>query len=80
MDFLAPVFLAMGKPTIVIPMYDGSAGMPDIHWIFASGARFVNFSLRLNERIRMLGGDTMLVRYFPAPVAESWCGGDLVLP
>ena len=71
MDFLAPLFLAMGKPTIVIPMYDGSAGMPDIHWIFAGGARFVNFSLRLNERIRMLGGDTMLVRYFPPPVAES---------
>ena len=71
MDFLAPVFRAMGKPTIVIPMYDGSAAMPDLHWAFATGARFFNFSLALNERIRLLGGETMLLRYFPAPVKES---------
>jgi glycosyl transferase family 1 len=71
MDFLAPVFRAMGKPTIVIPMYDGSAGLPDLHWKFATGARFFNFSLRLNERIRLLGGETMLLRYFPAPAREN---------
>lgn len=71
MDFLAPAFLAMGKPTIVIPMFDGSGGMPDLHWLFASRARFFNFSLRLNERIRMLGGETMLLRYFPPAVGES---------
>jgi hypothetical protein len=71
MDFLAPVFRAMGKPTVVIPMYDGSAAMPDLHWAFATGARFFNFSLCLNERIRLLGGETMLLRYFPAPVAEE---------
>lgn len=71
MDFLAPVFRAMGKPTIVIPMYDGSAGLPDLHWAFASGARFLNFSLRLNERIRLLGGQTMLLRYFPPPAKEK---------
>jgi hypothetical protein len=70
MDFLAPVFLAMGKPTIVIPMYDGSAGMPDLHWAYASGARFFNFSLRLNERIRLLGGETMQLRYFPPACPE----------
>jgi hypothetical protein len=71
MDFLAPVFLALGKPTIVIPMFDGSWGMPDLHWLFAGRARFFNFSLRLNERIRMLGGETMLLRYFPPAVSES---------
>lgn len=71
MDFLAPVFLAMGKPVIVIPMFDGSGGMPDIHWLFAHKARFFNFSLALNERIRMAGGKTMLLRYFPEPAEED---------
>lgn len=71
MDFLAPLFLSMGKPVIVIPMFDGSGGMPDIHWLFAHKARFLNFSLVLNERIRMAGGKTMLLRYFPEPVEES---------
>lgn len=71
LDFLAPAFLAMGKPTVVIPMFDGSGGLPDLHWLFASRARFFNFSLRLNERIRMLGGKTLLLRYFPEAVAES---------
>lgn len=70
-DFLAPVFLAMGKPVIVIPMFDGSGGMPDLHWLFAHRARFCNFSLVLNERIRMAHGETMLLRYFPKPVEEA---------
>lgn len=71
LDFLAPVFLAMGKRVIVIPMFDGSGGMPDLHWLFAARARFCNFSLVLHERIRMAGGATMLLRYFPEPVAEA---------
>jgi len=71
LDFLAPLFRAMGKPTVVIPMYDGSAGLPDLHWAFASEARFFNFSLRLHERVRLLGGETKLLRYFPAPKPES---------
>lgn len=71
MDFLAPVFTAMGKPTVVIPMFDGSGGMPALHWLFASRARFFNFSLTLNERIRMAGGQTRLLRYFPPAVPES---------
>lgn len=70
MDFLAPLFLSMGKRVIVIPMFDGSGGMPDIHWLFAHKARFFNFSLALNERIRMAGGKTMLLRYFPEAVDE----------
>lgn len=71
MDFLAPVFLSMGKPVIVIPMFDGSGGMPDIHWLFAHKARFFNFCLALNERIRMAGGKTMLLRYFPEAAEED---------
>lgn len=71
MDFLAPVFLSLGKPVIVIPMFDGSGGMPDIHWLFAHKARFFNFSLALNERIRMAGGTSMLLRYFPEAVEED---------
>lgn len=71
MDFLAPVFLAMGKPVIVVPMFDGSGGMPDLHWNFAAGARFFNFSVSLHERIRLLGGQTMLLRYFPQPVPQD---------
>ena len=70
-DFMAPVFRAMGKPTVVIPMYDGSAGLPSLHWIFATGARFCNFSFTLNERIRSLGGKTMPLRYFPPAVDEK---------
>lgn len=50
MDFLAPVFLAQGKPTFVIPMYDGSNGMPELHWLAARGARFFNFSLALDRK------------------------------
>lgn len=71
MDFLAPVFTAMGKPTVVIPMFDGSGGMPALHWLFASRARFFNFSLNLNEQIRMVGGQTRLLRYFPPAAPES---------
>lgn len=71
MDFLAPALLTLGKPVIVIPMFDGSGGMPNLHWLFAQKARFFNFSLALNERIRMAGGKTMLLRYFPEPAVES---------
>jgi hypothetical protein len=65
LDFLAPVFLAAGYRTVVVPMYDGSANMPDLHWLWARQARFLNFSRRLHDRIRRSGGDSMLVKYFP---------------
>lgn len=70
-DFLAPVFLGMGIPTVVIPMYDGSALFPDSHWLFAAEARFANFCLYLNERIRALGNASHILRYFPEPVPEA---------
>lgn len=71
MDFLAPVFLAQGKPTIVIPMYDGSGGQGELHWLMAKGARQINFSLAMHHRVRMLGCPSLLARYFPEPVAEE---------
>jgi Glycosyl transferases group 1 len=71
MDYLAPVFLAQGFPTAVVPMYDGSANMPDLHWLWARGAVFINFSRRLHERVRLLGNRSLLVKYFKPPVAEG---------
>lgn len=70
-DFLAPYFLAKNIPTVVIPMYDGSGTMPDLHWIWARKARFINFSRRLHERIRYLGGESLLVRYYPEPAKRE---------
>jgi len=71
MDFLAPVFLARGLRTVVVPMYDGSEQMPDLHWLWAAGAGFVNFSRRLDERIRRLGLRTLRLKYFSRPAAQS---------
>ncbi|OAI22819.1 hypothetical protein A1351_20410 [Methylosinus sp. R-45379] len=71
MDFLASVFVAMGKRTVVIPMYDGSNGMPDLHFVFHRNARFLNFSLALHERVRLLGGQSKLVKYFPPPRPQA---------
>lgn len=71
MDYLAPVFLAMGLPTVVIPMYDGSAYQPDIHWIWSQRAEFINFSFTLHHRIRSTGGRSRLVKYFKPPVPED---------
>ncbi len=71
LDFLAPLFLARGHRTVVVPMYDGSAILPQVHWAAATGARFINFSRSLHERVRLLGLDSLLVKYFPEPVAEK---------
>lgn len=70
LDFLAPIFLAAGCRTVVVPMYDGSANMPDLHWVWAHRARFINFSRRLHDRIRRVGGASTLVKYFPAAQPE----------
>ena len=71
MDFLAPIFLARGLRTVVVPMYDGSEQMPDLHWLWAAGAGFVNFSRRLDERIRRLGLRTLRLKYFSRPAANT---------
>jgi hypothetical protein len=67
LDFLAPIFLSAGYKTIAVPMYDGSANMPDLHWMWAHQARFINFSRRLHDRVTRVGGASMLVKYFPKP-------------
>lgn len=70
-DYLAPIFIARGLPTIVIPMYDGSSGMPDEHWRAMSGASIVAFSLALYSKVSRLGARTHLVKYFPEPADRS---------
>jgi hypothetical protein len=71
MDFLAPIFLARGLPTAVVPMYDGSSEMPDLHWIWARHAYFVNFSRTLHERVRRMRATSLNLKYFGAPAPES---------
>lgn len=71
MDYLAPIFLAMGMRVVAIPMYDGSANMPDVHWLWSKQARFINFSRRLHAKIQRCGGNSLLVKYFKPPVREN---------
>lgn len=71
LDYLAPIFLASGYRTLVVPMYDGSANMPYEHWIGMSGASFVNFSRTLHERIIAIGGRSFLSKYYLPPVKEE---------
>lgn len=70
-DFLAPIFLVQGIRTVVVPMYDGSSTLADLHWIWSHQARFINFSRRLHSRISYLGQQSLLVKYFKPPVAEN---------
>ncbi|OIQ86543.1 glycosyl transferases group 1 [mine drainage metagenome] len=71
LDFLAPIFLAAGYRTVVVPMYDGSANMPYEHWLAMSGASFVNFSRTLHERVTAVGARGFLCRYYLKPQPES---------
>ncbi len=70
-DFLAPAFLAAGYRTIVIPMYDGSAGMPYEHWLSMRDASFINFSRSLHERALGIGARSYLAKYFVPPCPEE---------
>ncbi len=65
LDFLAPIFLAKGIATIVVPMFDGSENMPSRHWEFSNQAYFISFSLGLHLKILRAGGNSLLVKYFP---------------
>jgi hypothetical protein len=71
LDFLATAFLAAGYPTVVVPMYDGSANMPFEHWIAMNGASFVCFSRTLHERVTAAGCRSHLVKYFLPPCREA---------
>jgi len=70
LDFLAPIFIAKGIPTVVVPMFDGSENMPPRHWELSNQAHFISFSLSLHLKILRAGGKSLLVKYFPElPVA-----------
>lgn len=71
LDFLAPAFLAAGYPTVVVPMFDGSANMPYEHWVAMHDASFICFSRTLHERITAAGCRSYLVKYFLPPCHES---------
>ncbi|MGN8097862.1 glycosyltransferase [Methylobacterium sp. 22177] len=71
MDYLASAFCALGKPTIVIPMYDGSSTMPDMHWALLRKATFINFSRAMHERVRLMGCKSYLAKYFVPPCSRK---------
>jgi glycosyltransferase involved in cell wall biosynthesis len=71
LDFLAPIFLAAGYHTVVVPMYDGSANMPYEHWIAMKEASFVCFSRTIHERVTAAGSRSLLVKYFVPPCDED---------
>jgi Glycosyl transferases group 1 len=74
MDVLAPHFLARDVPTVVCPMYDGSASLPDLHWVALRRARFVNFSYALHNAVRLAGADSLHAKYYPDPSPLPACG------
>ncbi|KAA8607352.1 glycosyltransferase [Salipiger aestuarii] len=69
LDFLAPLLLAMNLPVVCSPMFDGSGGLPALHWDLLRGVRFVNFSLRLHEAARGGGAKSLHAKFFPKPRA-----------
>jgi glycosyltransferase involved in cell wall biosynthesis len=64
-DWLAPYFLHRGFKVIVMPMYDGSFTLDELHWRAARGALFINFSLRLHNIVTNAGCNSIYARYFP---------------
>ncbi len=68
LDFITPFFIARGKKVVVVPMYDGSAGLPDLHWVYNHQASYINFSLEMHIRALKIGCRSILVQYFPSPM------------
>jgi hypothetical protein len=64
-DYLAAYFLRNGIKTIIMPMFDGSSTLNNIHWQVAKDALFINFSLNLHILITNAGCDSIYVKYFP---------------
>jgi hypothetical protein len=71
LDYLAPAFLQAGYPTIVVPMYDGSANLPFEHWISMQRGFIVCFSRTLYERVTACGCRAFLVKYYVTPCPEN---------
>jgi hypothetical protein len=66
-EFCAPYFLARGKRTIIVPMYDACAQMPEAYWRAMVGARLISFCRRLHVRISECGIESIYLQYFPDP-------------
>ncbi|MEM0907306.1 MAG: glycosyltransferase [Pseudomonadota bacterium] len=66
-DFLAPLFIVSGFKTVVVPMYDASAGLPELHWRLMREALLLNFSINLHMHCVRMGCRTLHARYFPNP-------------
>lgn len=71
LDFLAPLFLSAGIRTAIAPMYDGSANHSIAHWNLLSEASFVNFSRRLDVRVKSAGARSYLCRYYVETVERD---------
>ena len=65
LDFVTPYFVALKKKVVVVQMYDGSAGLPDVHWTYNRQASYINFSLHMHLRALKNGCRSILVKYFP---------------
>jgi glycosyltransferase involved in cell wall biosynthesis len=66
-EFCAPYFLARGKRTVIIPMYDACVHMPEVYWRAMAGARVISFCRRLHVRMLECGLESMYLQYFPDP-------------
>lgn len=64
-DWLASYFLSKNIPTVVLPMYDGSSTLEDLHWLAMREALIVNFSLDLHNIVSGYGCNSVFVKYFP---------------
>lgn len=67
LDFLAPYYIAAGYRTVVVPMFDASAGLPDRHFVTMRDALFINFAAALHVRAVRLGCRSLFARYYPDP-------------
>ena len=65
LDFIGSYFINLGIPTLIIPMYDGSSTLGDIHWECLKNANFINFSKSLHDKISSIGASSMLIKYYP---------------
>ncbi|MHB0928937.1 MAG: glycosyltransferase [Candidatus Nanopelagicales bacterium] len=66
-EHLLPWLHQSGIPTVVVPMLDGVASVPDAYWQLLGDSLVVCFSLTLEQRLAGLGHRTCLARFFPPP-------------
>jgi hypothetical protein len=66
-EFCAPYFLARGRRTVIVPMYDACANIPDVYWQAMAGARVISFCRKLHLRILACGLESHYLQYFPNP-------------